>query len=70
MDPFVIKLVVEVVPAEEIAHLQLRNAKLQERYEDLDQQVESLRNRYSELLYFFSCFKQEQRRRDQKALGR
>ena len=70
MDPIVIKLVVEVVPAEEIAHLQLRNSKLQERYEEHDKMLESLNNRYSELLYFFSCFKQEQRRRDNKALGR
>lgn len=64
MDPIVIKLVVEVVPAEEIKHLQLRNAKLQERYEELDRQVESLNNRYSELLYFFSVMKREFRGRD------
>jgi len=70
MDPIVIKLVVEVVPAEEIAHLQLRNSKLQERYEEHDKMLESLNNRYSELLYFFSCFKQEQRRRELKELGR
>ena len=70
MDPIVIKLVVEVVPAEEIAHLQLRNSKLQERYEEHDKMLESLNTRYSELLYFFSCFKQEQRRRELKELGR
>lgn len=64
MDPIVIKLVVEVVPAEEIQHLQLRNAKLQERYEEHDKMIESLSNRYSELLYFFSVMKREVRGRD------
>lgn len=64
MDPIVIKLVVEVVPAEEIQHLQLRNAKLQERYEEHDKMIESLSNRYSELLYFFSVMKREFRGRD------
>ena len=68
MDPIVIKLQIEVVPAEEIDHLRLRNAKLQERYEEHDRLLEGLRTQYSELLYFFSCFKQEQRRRDLKAL--
>lgn len=64
MDPIVIKIQVEVVPAEEIQHLQLRNAKLQERYEELDRQVESLNNRYSELLYFFSVMKRESKGRN------
>lgn len=59
MEPIVIKLLVEVVPAEEISHLQLRNAKLQERYEEHDRQIESLNTRYSELLYFFSVMKRE-----------
>lgn len=64
MDPIVIKIQVEVVPAEEISHLQLRNAKLQEQYEQLDTMVESLSNRYSELLYFFSVMKREMRSKD------
>lgn len=64
MDPIVIKIQVEVVPAEEISHLQLRNAKLQEKYEQLDTMVESLSNRYSQLLYFFSVMKREFRNRD------
>lgn len=59
MDPIVIKIQVEVVPSEEIQHLQLRNAKLQERYEEHDRLLESLSNRYSELLYFFSLMKRE-----------
>lgn len=62
MDPVVIRI--EVVPAEEIQHLQLRNAKLQERFEELDRQVESLHHRYSELLYFFSVMKREIKGRD------
>lgn len=59
MDPIVIKIQVEVVPAEEIQHLQIRNAKLQERYEEHDLLLESLSHRYSELLYFFSVMKRE-----------
>lgn len=59
MDPIVIKIQVEVVPAEEIHHLQIRNAKLQERYEEHDRLLESLSHRYSELLYFFSVMKRE-----------
>lgn len=70
MDPIVIKLQVEVVPAEEITHLQLRNSKLQERYEEHDRKIESLMNRCSELFHFFCCFKQEQRRKELKELGR
>lgn len=59
MDPIVIKIQVEVVPAEEIQHLQIRNSKLQERYEEHDRLLEALSHRYSELLYFFSVMKRE-----------
>lgn len=59
MDPIVIELRISVVPDEEIKHLQLRNAKLQERYEELASSVDSLNSRYSELLYFFSVMKRE-----------
>lgn len=61
MDPIVIKLQVEVVPAEEVQHLQLRNARLQHSYEELYTQFEGLSNRYSELLSFVADLKRSLR---------
>lgn len=55
MDP--IRIRIEVVPAEEIAHLQLRNAKLQENYEELSRQMDGLRLMYSELLQAYGRLK-------------
>lgn len=51
MDPIVIRI--EVVPAEEIQHLQLRNSKLQESYERTDVQLDRMRILYSEVLQAF-----------------
>lgn len=52
MDP--IKIQISVVPDEEIRHLQLRNAKLQENYEELSRQMDGLRMMYSELLQAYA----------------
>jgi len=55
MDP--IRIRIEVVPAEEITHLQLRNSKLQENYEELSRQMDGLRMMYSELLQAYARLK-------------
>lgn len=52
MDP--IKIQISVVPDDEIKHLQLRNAKLQENYEELARQMDGLRMMYSELLQAYA----------------
>lgn len=52
MDP--IKIQISVVPDEEIRHLQLRNSKLQENYEELSRQMDGLRMMYSELLQAYA----------------
>lgn len=66
MDPVVIKVQVEVVPAEEIGHLQLRNAKLQANYEELLRLYDALRASYSELLMHFGQVKKDQRALNRK----
>lgn len=52
MDP--IRIQIEVVPAEEVSHLQLRNSRLQANYEELSRQMDGLRMMYGELL---QCYK-------------
>lgn len=52
MDP--IRIQIDVVPAEEIQHVQLRNSRLQANYEELSRQMEGLHMMYGELL---QCYK-------------
>lgn len=55
MDP--IKIQISVVPDEEINHLRLRNAKLQQNYDELSRQMDGLRMMYSELLQAYTSLK-------------